>query len=282
MASLTFNACRQNLEQGANEKEDSLKTKRVLTESTSASQEQHRLVKRTRVSAKADTTISYAGSLGSLPPELFCHVLSFIGPTSSSLLSLSQLNHSFHGTMKAIGNAMLPRACAHFRAPLPRKTVLESSTSLFVRHARTCSRIINDLAELRNLLNRAQGSLTMNDVKTAMDLALSLLEISPSLSASLERQILTTCGKCGGSVFKYCKGRLVQALGEPVSDDVSPPTLRRRNEELSKNEERLDMSRLIMQIVVCREWQLSKELPTRLPRTLQKQVDLKCLATSGF
>lgn len=173
-----------------------------------------------------------------LPADLLCQVLSYLGPTSTGLVALSEANKFMNTTMNVIGNAMLPRARSNFRIPLQPLSPIESFTSLFVRHARICSGVLKQLAELRLRLNRTPVDVA--DIDNAMDMALDLLKVGPTLSVSLERQILSTAGKCGGKAFKFCKGLMLQHLEET---DV----------EVRRNQERLDMARLIMQLVVFRD-----------------------------
>lgn len=201
-------------------------------------------------------------SLEALTPELFCNVVGFLGATSKSLVSLLTVNKRFRRTMAAIGDAMLPRALSHFRKPLRPKSMIESSTSLFIRHARTCSKILSDLTHLRGVLGREPEAIQGNDVREAMNMALDLLEVAPALSISLERQILSTCGKCGGKVFKYSKWML-------------------RTQESHEHQELLDASRFIMQTVVYRELQLSKQAPSSINSFVQKQIGMKHFESTG-
>jgi hypothetical protein len=204
------------------------------------------------------STTSSPSNLEMLPPELFCNILSFIGPTSNSLVALAQLNHSFRGTMKAVGKAMLPRVKVLFRVLLQQKSPRESSTCLFVRHARACSNVLDKLTQLRSLLSKPHCTMNNDEVQDSLSLALELLEMAPSMSLSLERQILASCGKCGGKAFKYSKSRLAQCLAVPVEDDATPSDLIRQNRMLVRTEFRLDMARLVMQTVVFRNWKLFK------------------------
>jgi hypothetical protein len=213
--------------------------------------------------------------LESMHPELFCHVLSFVGTTSTSLVSLSEVSKYMNNTMCAIGNAMLPRAQANFRVPLESKSTTESRTSLFLRHARTCSTVLYTLTELRKILSQPDSHVA--DMEKAMGMAVRLLEVAPSLSVSLERQILSTCGKCGGKAFKFSKHVLLHGLSQPM-DGVSPSTLHERKAKDVKNQERLSRAQLIMQTVVFRNLQLSKQSPS-LP--MQNQAMVKKVPSMG-
>ena len=79
----------------------------------------------------------------SLPQELFCNIVAYLGATSSSLCVLSQLTQKHNILMSTIGDVMLHRARMCFRIPIPPKDPKESSVSLFVRHARA-SKAVND------------------------------------------------------------------------------------------------------------------------------------------
>lgn len=210
----------------------------------------------------------------SMPPEIFCQVLSFIGPTSDSLVALSEVSKFMNNTMRAIGDAMLPRARANFRVPLAPKSPIESGTSLFLRHTRTCSNVLDELTKLRKLLS--QSDIDVADMEKAMDMAMRLLEVAPTLSVSLERQILSTCGKCGGKAFKYSKFLLLRGLSQPT-ENVSPSTLQERQANDNTNQERLNRAQLIMQIVVFRHLQLSKQSPL----LVQHQAIVKKVPSMG-
>ena len=82
-----------------------------------------------------------------MPHELFCNVISFLGPTSASLCSLHQVNRDQHAKLTVIGDIMLQRAHLRFRTPLPPLCMHESSISLFIRHARA-SKIVHDACEI--------------------------------------------------------------------------------------------------------------------------------------
>lgn len=86
-------------------------------------------------------------SFSSLPYELFCSVVSYIGPTSSSLCALHQIDRDHHTKLTTIGNIMLQKAQLRFCTPLQPNSIQESSISLFVRHARA-SKIVHDACEI--------------------------------------------------------------------------------------------------------------------------------------
>ena len=214
--------------------------------------------KRRRVADSVDSDVPSLLEL--LPPELFCHILSFVGPASTTLLALAQVNEFFRGTMNAIGNAMLPRAQAHFRVSLPPKSPIESKTSLFIRHARICNHILNQLTKLRTMLQATPTENDADQVQRAMDMSFALLNIGPSLSLSLERQILSTCGKCGGMAYKYCKWmRSHCAAASSDNKEVGPRLEQERQLLCVQNQARMDKAQSIMQMVVFRDLQLSKE-----------------------
>lgn len=92
--------------------------------------------------------------LASLPRELFCNIVAFIGPTSSSLCALTQVSREHRSVMTLIGDVMLQRAMLRFRTPLPPKSRRESSISLFVRHARASKAVHDRLEELEKILKK--------------------------------------------------------------------------------------------------------------------------------
>lgn len=202
--------------------------------------------------------ITEQSMLEELPAELFCQVLSFVGPSSPTLIALSETNKYMNSTMNAIGSAMLPKARSNFRIPLQPLSPMESYTSFFLRHARTCSGVLDQLTQLRVRLNQGQTVPDVASMDRSMDMALQLLEVGPTLSVSLERQILSTAGKCGGSAFKFSKRMMLQSLSQ-VPQGATLITI---VEQSRCNQERLDMARLIMQIVVFRDLQISKQSPS--------------------
>jgi hypothetical protein len=103
--------------------------------------------------------------IASLPLELFCNVVAYLGPTSSSLCSLCGVSRSLRTIMTTIGDVMLHRARLRFRVPLLPRTVggddeqrgvvaIESSISLFVRHARVSKAVHDRLEGLEGLLRK--------------------------------------------------------------------------------------------------------------------------------
>jgi hypothetical protein len=208
-------------------------------------------------------------SLEELAPDVFCNVLDFLGAASKSLVRLSLVNKRFRKIMLTIGDFMLPRALLHFRQPLPPKSAIESSTSLFIRHARICSRVLSDLEHLRHVLGTAPDTIQGNDVRKALNMAVDLLDVAPAFSDSLQRQILATCGKCGGKAFKHSK--LLLRAGDSRVGSSS----------LRYHEEILETSRLIMQTVVFRELQLSKRNLTSLQCFVQNETGGKQIQKTG-
>lgn len=229
--------------------DQSTTAKRQLLDYNNAVQPARKRVKHTKTSV-----------LEWLPAEIFCQVLSFVGPTSTSLVALSEVNKYMNKTMNAIGKAMLPRAHSNFRVPLQARSPMESCTSLFLRHSRTCCKVLTELTQLRVRLN--QHISDMADVDQAMAMALRLLEVGPTVSVSLERQILSTAGKCGGKAFKFTKSLVLQNLARDISHD--------------DHQDRLDTARLVMQIVVFRDLQIAQELSSaNLTSLVQNQQVMK-------
>lgn len=90
----------------------------------------------------------------SLQLELFYNVVAYLGPTSSSLSTLSQVSREHRSIMTSIGDVMLHRAKLRFRTPMPPKSDCESSISLFVRHARASKVVDDSLKVLDDVLKK--------------------------------------------------------------------------------------------------------------------------------
>lgn len=90
----------------------------------------------------------------SLPRDLFYNVVAYLGPTSASLCTLSQVTHEHRSMMMSIGDVMLTRTKLRFRTPLPPKSTFESSISLFVRHARASKAVDDSLKVLDDVLKK--------------------------------------------------------------------------------------------------------------------------------
>jgi len=90
----------------------------------------------------------------SLPDELLLHIISFIGPTSSTLLDLAQLTKYHSELLYTVGNSMLIRAKSHFRTLLPLSYPHESSISSFVKHAQFCKGVREKMKLLTEILEK--------------------------------------------------------------------------------------------------------------------------------
>jgi len=93
-------------------------------------------------------------SYSSMPRELFCNIVAYLGPTSSSLCALSQVTRDHNSIMTTIGDIMFQRARLRFRTPLPPKSTNESSVSLFVRHARVSKAVHDNLEVINQVLRK--------------------------------------------------------------------------------------------------------------------------------
>lgn len=194
------------------------------------------------------------GSSGSnafdlIPEQVFRLILSFVGPTSKSLMALSVANKKYHRILESVARDMLPQAQACFRHPF-KSYGGESATSLFVRHARACSQVLEDLEHLNRVLSQNPIDLNADEILHALDMALDLTETGPMLSLPLERQVLYTCGRCGAKAFKYSK--LFLSCRRFSADQSS----KQNDLFFDENQTRLDRARYLMQMVVVRELQL--------------------------
>lgn len=114
-------------------------------------------------------------SFASLPRELFCNIVAYLGPTSSSLCVLGRVSRDHNAIMTTIGDVMLKRARMRFRTPLPPISVFESSVSLFVRHARV-SKAVHDRLEVLSRLLRKEFPILASSALPLEDTA----KLSPS------------------------------------------------------------------------------------------------------
>ena len=248
-----------------------------------------------------------ASHLRNLPEELILQIISFVGPRSSTLVALSQVDKDFHSLMTRVGDAMLVRARSNFRILLPKLHLKESGLSLFIRHARACKNIQRMCDELKQILDKdfvvccslgpivvrslqsdaamAGGSdnlikkpaVSLKEVDTALELALELLgqdalsyflashnvtipdvdkdliyadrrSIIQHCSERIENQVLSLAGQCGGKVYKFIKMRQVIRNGL-----VEDKRAERRDLDY------LNRARLIMQLVLCRDLELTEQ-----------------------
>ncbi len=93
-------------------------------------------------------------SFEAFPREIFCNIVSYIGPTSSSLCIIGRLSRYHREMMNTIGDVMLERAKLRFRTPLPPESHSESSISLFVRHSRVAKVVHDNLEMLESVLEK--------------------------------------------------------------------------------------------------------------------------------
>ena len=159
-----------------------------MTSSSSSREEEDRSSANTTTTSTEDAAAGGAACFANIPLELFCNVVSYLGPTSSSLCALCVVSMAHNAIMTTIGDAMLRRARSSFRVPLaPRRggigidvvgggaaavvvdggegvavasssssrRVEESSVSLFVRHARSCKAVHDRLEVLDGILRKA-------------------------------------------------------------------------------------------------------------------------------
>ena len=195
-------------------------------------------------------------SLSSIPLESFLHIVSFLGPADTTLVSLSCVNRYHNRIMTMIGDSMLAKAQKYFRRPLfISGAQLESSISSFVGHCLHCREVKTAIDFLQDILaldfkdkygsttiikSSASNQLRMIDSFPAMDLALdtslslisnhfdaiasSPTHIITSLPLHIETKLLATVGKCSGKAFKITKSRLVVLLLQQQEEPVDETT----------------------------------------------------------
>lgn len=192
-------------------------------------------------------------SFGSLPQELFFSIVGYLGPTSPTLCILAQVTKSHRNMMKTVGDVMLPVAKARFRIPLPPKSACESSTSLFVRHARVAKDVHDNLLVLEETIRKefptletikdaaqcnADKIVTSCEVDHALDIALCLLGAghhsnlfsessfessylvarisNNAATTALEWKVSKLCAALGAKSYKYAKVMMCESAEEQI------------------------------------------------------------------
>jgi hypothetical protein len=196
-----------------------------------------------------------AASFETLPQELFCTIVAYLGPTSMTLCRLAQVTKGHRDMMKTIGDVMLPVAKSRFRIPLPPMSNSESSISLFVRHARIAKNVHDNLLVLEETLKKdfptledvkeaavvsqEVNTVTTSEVDRALDVALCLLGAGhysnlfseSSLESSylvakiangaattaLEWKVSSLCAALGAKAYKYAKTMMCDPREVPFS-----------------------------------------------------------------
>lgn len=106
-----------------------------------------------------DLTVSLASTthvdrLSILPEDVLLNVVSFLGPRSISLTSLTKVNREFNMLMTKVGDSMLQCATKSFRSILPKLDPVESSLSLSIRHVQACDDIKMKYRELKRITEK--------------------------------------------------------------------------------------------------------------------------------
>ena len=94
------------------------------------------------------------GYIHELPKELFLKVISFIGPTSSTLIALSHVNKRYATMMKQVAEAMIDRAKVSYKVLLPPIHLSESITSLAIRHVRCFQDVMYKCNSIKKVLEK--------------------------------------------------------------------------------------------------------------------------------
>ena len=207
----------------------------------------------------------HVASFESLPDDLFCVVLSYLGPTSSSLLSLAQTNRRFRRQIYQIGNNFILRASRDADTVDTCNTVAKTTTvgdgkkssiCLFLRHAQPCQRIYEECHQLHEYIERTVSSheVLCKVLSKAFDLvSISSRYLRSNSEIRQDRHIFSTerlrvledfalkvCGKCGAKGFKWAKSQLTA-----TTEETSRPILEPAVQDI------LNKSLLLMQMVVC-------------------------------
>ena len=151
-----------------------------------------------------ETIVSRFHSLESVPTDVFCYILSFLGPRSLDLVTLSEVSVRFHKVMGDIGDAMVKRAEAVFRGNIQSEDLSMSSISKFVKLSRECYHVQQQISSLSEIVKKNFCRQPRLDrVNKALDLCLNLL--NKRCSRHQERQLISLCGKCSGKAFKLSR-----------------------------------------------------------------------------
>lgn len=241
----------------------------------------------------------HVASFESLPQELFCSVVGYLGPTSTTLCMLAQLTRAHGSLLKTIGDIMLPVARARFRIPLPPKSECESSISLFVRHARIAKDVHDQLSILEDCLNkefptsqmvkditfpRAENFVTADELDHALDVALCLLgagQCSHLYSGSncrianyvattvLEWRVSKLCAALGANAYKYVNEMMRERdVTQPNSYVQVTDEYNQDEDECSvssfhsedENIYRLDKACMVMQLTMARDFEIVRQV----------------------
>ena len=163
--------------------------------------------------------ISHDPSLESIPTEVFCYILSFLGPRSMELVTLSEVNVRFNKVMGDIGDAMVTRAEAVFRGNVQSRDICMSSISKFVKLSRECYDVQQQISSLSKIVKknfcRQPGRGRINE---ALDLCLNLL--NKRCSKHQERQLVALCGKCSGKAYKLSRHDSLKTSSANVDCDA--------------------------------------------------------------
>ena len=226
-----------------------------------------------RLPSELENERAVSFSFESLPQELFCSVVGYLGPTSSTLCSLAQVTRCHRSMLKTIGDVMLPVAHARFRVPLPPKSECESSISLFVRHARISKDVHDHLAILEDCLKKdfptpetfkdvtcakVKNFVTADEVDHALDIALCLLgagershhpsgfnlnnshlaaRIANSVgTTALEWRVSKLCAALGANAYKYAKTMMCETEADQINSHMHV------TDEYSKEEDDFSIS----------------------------------------
>lgn len=192
-------------------------------------------------------------SFETLPQELFCSIVGYLGPTTATLCSLARVSKSHRNMMNTIGDVMLPAAKSRFRIPLPPKSIYESSICLFVRHARIAKDVYDNLLVLEETLQKdfptletvkdtahcndnVYTTVTSSEVDHALDIALCMLGAgqhsnlfsesslgssylaariaNSAATTALEWRVSKLCAALGAKAYKYAKAMMCDPAEE--------------------------------------------------------------------
>lgn len=181
-------------------------------------------------------------SLNHIGLESFSVILSYLGPCSKDLVSVSQVSKHYNTVMRHVGDGMMEKARSNFRLFLKPVSLNESSISCFVRHARECEWANFGILLIKNFLMNAENTtkFSLEEMNKTLDLCLYVLKRKCSRSLEIKGNIIS--GRCASRIYKTL------ARNHNLSYDTYP----------HEKSFLLRKARSIMMIVVLRKVEIMK------------------------
>lgn len=127
-----------------------------------------------------------------IPKEIFLKIISFIGPTSPTLLSLSQVNKHYAHLMKQVGEAIMVRAEVSYRTLLPKMNSDEPLLSICTRHVRCFQDIMKKCNTIKKILDKSFAKGCLDEALTRG--YISQNSVQEVTTAMIERNLISATG----------------------------------------------------------------------------------------